>query len=127
MKTDKTQWQVVYKKVYKDDIGRYFSAHVHGTLAELQYEIGKVTKAKVGGIFCLPDKNALYGCPEGNAVLMVLARYEIKGPTRGFLGTNNYTLSALKKHWRPKRKTTFVRTYATVFYKEVLPVMELEL
>ncbi len=125
MKTDKTKWQVVYKKVHKTYDGRYLSAYVHDTPVALEYKIGEVTKAKIGGIFCLPNRETMKDCPEGNAVLIVLARYEVKSPDNGFVGDDQYTLTCLKKYWQLKRDGNFGKLYPIVFYKEVIPVMEL--
>ena len=124
MKTDKIKWQVVYKKVHKTFEGRYLSAYVHNTPIGLEYKIGEVTKAKVGGIFCLPDEKAVKDCPEGNATLMLIARGEVKAPDEGFVSDPQYTFTQLKKYWRPKRVGDFVRMCNMVFYKEVIPVME---
>ena len=124
MKTNKTKWQVVYKKVYKTCDGRYLSAYVHDTPVTLEYKIGEVTKAKMGGIFCLPNRETIKDCPEGNAILMVLARYEVKSPDDGFVGNVQYTLTCLKKYWQPKRDGNYGKPYSTVFYREVIPVME---
>lgn len=125
MKTNKTKWQVAYKKVYKTCDGRYLSAYMCDTPVALEYKIGEVTKAKVGGIFCLPNKEAVGACPEGNFTLIVLARGEVKTPDDGFVSDARWTLAQLKKYWRPKRVGNFEKVYSTVFYKEVIPVMEL--
>ena len=126
MKNDKT-WVVVYKKVYKTPEGEYLSAYVH-TFPEisLKYEIGKVTKAKVGAMFCLPNLKAAHDCPEGNATLKVLACEEVKGPDNGAVGSLASTLQQIRQFWLPRRKGNFSTTYSTVFYKKVLPVEVIE-
>ena len=126
MKNDKT-WVVVYKKVHKTPEGEYLSAYVHDfPEISLKYEIGKITEAKVGAIFCLPNLKAVSDCPEGNATLKVLACEEVKGPDNGAVGSLASTLQQLRQFWLPRRKGDFVKPCPTVFYKKVLPVEVIE-
>ena len=125
MKNDKT-WVVVYKRVYKTPEGEYLSAYVRDfPEISLKYEIGKITKAKVGAIFCLPNLKAVRDCPEGNATLKVLACEEVKGPDNGAVRSLAHTLQQFRQFWLPHRKGDFVTLYPTVFYKKVLPVEEI--
>ena len=126
MKNDKT-WVVAYKRVYKTPEGEYLSAYVRiFPEISLKYEIGKITKAKVGAIFCLPNLEAVRSCREGNMTLKVLACEKVKGPDNGAVGSLTNTLQQLRQFWRPHRKGDFFVPYSTVFYKKVLPLEVIE-
>lgn len=128
-KPKQEKWVVVYKRVHKTSSGEYLSAYAHASPVGLEYKIGEITRAKIGGLFCLPDLTAARRCPEGNMVLKVLARKALPPPDYGLViaALPYWSHKAVRDYWKVRRKGSFSQSYETCFYKEVIPVDEVQL
>ena len=113
-------WQFAYKRVHKDQDGRYWSAFIKGDY-RLEYIINKITTAPLGsGIFCLPLGPIMH--TDGNATLLVEATGRILlPPDAGLVRSSGWNI---KPYWQKHRQGNIELAYPCLYFKHVRPIKE---